>query len=550
MPGGADVRFDRTTSLRQNAASWPDGTAAAATARKAHELLWYGAALVAIAGLGALKLALPLHRDTALFLWTAAQMDAGAVLYVDVWDVKQPGIFLFNYLAGKLFGFTSLGVHAFELIWHVAFAAVVIAALRPSLRRAWFAAIAPFACLAGYYVYCEPHQQTQLELLVGLPLFVAAWLTAIVWRSGSARAFGFFGAGVAAGIATLFKHVLAPIPVAFLVAASVDLVRRGERNPARSLILQLWVPFASGVLLVWGLTAAVFWRLGGLDAFLATMFVYPLQALDQVDTAPIGRFVVSWLIFAATLAPWLFYAAMALLRQGRAEEPPLFGRMALWLVVGVCVVAIQKSSWWTYHMLLLYAPVGVLAARGLDILIENLQRRHGGGFPAMSLSALLVLPVVAALAFPAGETARRLSDALSAGKGGIEAYQRAVSVDYAHAADAAAFLEEHAPPGPIYVFGDPTILLLTGRPQAIPLQGSAWGFFLPSQWRELPRDLRAARPVWIFLEASSRSLLEGRSQETLALLASNYHVVWDTPYGRWYALNEPGAPNVGRGVLN
>jgi hypothetical protein len=139
------------------------------TWRRSAELAWYVISLAMIGALGSLKLTLPLHRDGATFLWLASQLDRGAVLYVDVWDVKQPGIFIFDYLAGKLFGFTAEGVHLFELLWHQAFAVLVMIALRPILTHRWLAAVAPAAFLAGYYVFCEPHQQTQLEILVGLP---------------------------------------------------------------------------------------------------------------------------------------------------------------------------------------------------------------------------------------------------------------------------------------------------------------------------------------------------------------------------------------------
>src|SRR5512144_1077164 len=135
---------------------------------------WYVISLLLIAAFGALKLPLPLHRDGATFLWLASQLDRGAVLYADVWDVKQPGIFIFDYLAGRMFGFSAEGVHLFELLWQSTFAVIVMIALRPALEHRWLAAVAPVAFLAGYYIFCEAHQQTQLEILVGLPLFVAA----------------------------------------------------------------------------------------------------------------------------------------------------------------------------------------------------------------------------------------------------------------------------------------------------------------------------------------------------------------------------------------
>ena len=128
--------------------------------------------------------------------------------------------------------------------------------------------------------------------------------------------------------------------------------------------------------------------------------------------------------------------------------------------------------------------------------------------------------------------------------GDLGTYRRSVSPDYANAADAAAFLDLNAPPGSIYVFGDPTIHLLSGRLQAIPVQGSAWDFYLPSYWKQLPKDLAAARPVWIFVESDAS--VARNSPATIALLARDYRVVWDTPYGKWYALNSTNsAPGAG-----
>ena len=47
--------------------------------------------------------------------------------------------------------------------------------------------------------------------------------------------------------------------------------------------------------------------------------------------------------------------------------------------------------------------------------------------------------------------------------------------------------------------------------------------------------------MWIFLEEHSRASVEARSPRTMALLARDYRVAWDTPYGRWYALKQPTA---------
>lgn len=403
IPAGASVPTDLTRKRPLPEAHASVSPRPRASSRWITDLTWTTAALLLIASVGALKLGLPLHRDTATFMWMATQLDHGAVLYADVWDVKQPGVFVFAWVAGKLFGFTAQGLHLFGLAWNLAFAGVSIIALRPLLRHRWIAAMAPVAVLVPYYVYLEPYQQTQLEMLVALPLFITAWLSTVDWRGESRRAAGFFAAGIAAGVATAFKHVLAPIPVAFVLTASVVALRRGDMdgsspmaNRWRRLLLYTWMPFAAGVVLVWGGITLAFWRLGALEPFLATTFLYPLAALGAVPSATLGRLALSVSIFVVAMAPWLIYASWGLVGQLRERGPALFGQMVVWLVVGTSVILLQKSSWWAYHMLLLYAPVGVLAARGLDLILKRLTSA-GSAVTTAPAHRSLGAPVIAAL---------------------------------------------------------------------------------------------------------------------------------------------------------
>src|SRR6266542_5233542 len=85
------------------------------------------AAVIAIVVyLGIIHLSYPFHGDQALFMVAAKKMTAGGVLYKDFWDIKQPGIFIFFYLAGSIFGFTEVGIHFFELIYWLVFSIFLI----------------------------------------------------------------------------------------------------------------------------------------------------------------------------------------------------------------------------------------------------------------------------------------------------------------------------------------------------------------------------------------------------------------------------------------
>jgi len=74
---------------------------------------------------------MPFGSDQALFTLYGRQLAHGAVLYRDLFDMKQPGIFLFYTSAEVLFGFTEVGIHLFELAYWFAFSLFALVAVRP-----------------------------------------------------------------------------------------------------------------------------------------------------------------------------------------------------------------------------------------------------------------------------------------------------------------------------------------------------------------------------------------------------------------------------------
>jgi hypothetical protein len=75
----------------------------------------YGGALLLVALLALLHIPYPFSSDQGLFAHFAQAMDGGARLYEDLWDIKQPGLFALYWIAGRLFGFDSVGIHIFDL---------------------------------------------------------------------------------------------------------------------------------------------------------------------------------------------------------------------------------------------------------------------------------------------------------------------------------------------------------------------------------------------------------------------------------------------------
>ena len=61
--------------------------------------------LVVVVVLAGIHLPYPFAGDQALFLLGAAALDRGEVLYVDFWDIKQPGIYFFSGWPGTCSAF-------------------------------------------------------------------------------------------------------------------------------------------------------------------------------------------------------------------------------------------------------------------------------------------------------------------------------------------------------------------------------------------------------------------------------------------------------------
>ncbi|MEM7013508.1 MAG: hypothetical protein AAF585_18705, partial [Verrucomicrobiota bacterium] len=161
-----------------------------------------------------------------------------------------------------------------ELIWLSAFAVVLMVTLRPCFQARWLSALVPLATLGLYYATAQQDELTQLEILVAFPLYLVAWLSlkALEIEGGRPAArmiLLFFLSGICAAVATLFKLLLAPIPVAFWLIASFYLFRIG-RVSLPGLVFQVWVPVAAGVVLPFAAVLLWFWHIGALRELLWT----------------------------------------------------------------------------------------------------------------------------------------------------------------------------------------------------------------------------------------------------------------------------------------
>lgn len=504
------------------------------------EVVWAAAALAIIAVIGGLKLFLPFDGDQALFFYMAREIDRGQTLYVDVWDLKQPGIFWFYWLGGKLFGFSMFGIKLFELAWLLAFAATLILCLRRYLVHAWLGGVAAVAAIGSYYTFSGAQELTQLEMLVSFPMFLSLWLLVREPEASAAAFVCRLLSGALAGVCVVFKLPYAPIFILLVVLAIVDTAPSRRLGALLRHGVAVLVPYTLGVTAILGATCVVLWRQGSLDELLWISFVFPFLSLEYAPSeAPLGRLVRNLKWYGVTLAPWLAFACVPLLRLFRRDEPPLTRQMIGWIAVAVLLIALQLHSFWRYHFFLLFVPGAVLAARGIDLILSRLEAmRPAPGaasrpLSALLLGALLVLPALGSIVYNFDRQVQNFYQALySAQRVGLDVYRQEMGKDYGWAAR--WFDPTRFPAGrePIYVLGNPLVYLVTGRPQALPIHGWSWEMLPPEYWRDLPAQLAEARPAYVLLGRFYRRLFPERQPygpQIIQFLNDTYDVVWDDP---------------------
>jgi hypothetical protein len=305
-------------------------------------------AIIVVVGL--VKLSQPFMGDQALATIMASKMSRGEIIYRDLWDLKQPGIFGFYLIGGILFGFNEIGIHTFELLYMVSFSVVQIFALKDYFRNRTVASLAPLFTIGVYYTIAGVWHQTQTEAVVGFPIFLSLWFAWKASRSGQNLTAYLFASGLMGGIVVLFKLMFLPIVVAFWLVFGLTLPRESlSRHPLRPLRLGAAIIFGlqlpiTGALIYFG------WH-NILDLVLWTWFEYPLHLLREVppDTRQLAK-GLGWFLMNFSSIMAFALIGMVGLQIGRRDV--LTVNLILWFALGFCAILLQRMSWWQYHYLL------------------------------------------------------------------------------------------------------------------------------------------------------------------------------------------------------
>ncbi len=490
-------------------------------------------ALVAVLFIGLVNLAYPFAGDQALFAIGARELSSGAVLYRDFWDIKQPAIYGFYLIAGKLFGFSEIGIHTFELLYWLTFSVVLVRVLKPHFTNHAMSSISPLLIVGMYYALSPSSTRTQIEALVGFPLFLALWF-AWEFQNTPRRLAMLFLSGLMGGVVLLFKFMFLPILAAFWITT---LARVARDQPSIGGFMRIGAALSLGMAIPLMAVAAYFASHHAFALLWWTSFVLPPRIFASVRGQPTSHLVDAIQQFVKNYSSLLLLGVIAAFDSLGAKDSFKFN-LILWCVIGIGIIFAARQFWWLYYFQLLSVPIGILAAFGMDRAWEVIKRAHWPAAPwrygfAAAMVLLLFAPALRSLYWETLILARhgfalRSEERLH--------YQESINPFYTVIERNIGFLSTpDSRAGNIYVLGSPLYYWLSHHRQAIALNGWSPWLFVPEQWRELTRQLSVSQPRYIFVQGSTNTLISQRSPRSARFLSSYYRVLFKDPAaGTWY----------------
>lgn len=466
---------------------------------------------------------LPYMGDQALFRLGGSALAGGQVLYVDFWDLKQPGVFWFFAVADGV----GIEPTLLESAWGLALAALAIVVVRLSSSNWWAPPLAALTTVAWPYAVARPAVPSQVELLVGLPMLAALAAAHASLLSDSRRRRD--GAAAVLGLSVftvaMFKIMLLPTLVAVLVVMVWALPRPTRVHLARSTLVACVTLGAFTVLALAALAMQ-----GALTEALRTWFIVPLGAGSRAGRS-LERLFETAVKFLAYFAPLVVLAALGAWRSWRTRDP-LGLPLVIWALLGGITVAAQLG--WYYLMSFIVVPIGLLAVAGLEELVDVVTRRQPRR--VWLVSALLLACVLAGPAV--AEFGGRMQDLVRA-RGALTAadldeFRRRDAQWVDRSAQAEAVRAATTRDDTVVLWGDPMILELADRTSVIAVHGWSPEHLDQTLWRRAADEMRSAMPDLVLVDDFSATMISERGVAVAEVLDENYEV-WREAFDlTWY----------------
>jgi len=456
-------------------------------------------------------------------------MNKGGILYKDFWDFKQPAIFYFYLLGGKLFSFSEEGIHSFEILYWFCFSLVIIIYFRKRnfLNNSTLYILFPLFTVGSYYILANATDLTQVEILVSMPLAFCIFI--MDYYSKTNKILPYFFLGVLFSLVLFYKLIFLLIIGGLVVFNIMEIIKIPDLK-LKYIFLRKILPALAGFSILPGLFFIYIFKNDILEKVISVFFVLPPKIITELPVVKsFSVFVINGFGFVKESLP-LFILAIPGLFLHSANQRPLVIKLLIWIVLGTIVIYLQKYSYWHYHYQLLIFPLGILSLIGIDKLITKL-----------SNSKIIITYFIMIVLLPFGW--KTLKEAYSFyiynplnSEKRLE-YKNHLEPAYLIIKDDAKFLENIDNQKKIYVCGTPLYYYFSNRYQPVSTFGYCLEFYFEEQFEDLVRQLNTVLPEYIFISKEYFDLLNERGIVFQKFLESNYSKFKENELGLWLKKN-------------
>lgn len=477
----------------------------------------------------------PFFGDQAFFLLGAREINDGFVLYRDFWDIKQPGIFFFFLIAGKMFGFTEVGIHTFEMLYWLAFSLVLLWFLKKTnfLRTSSLIYLAPVMVVGSYYAFGNIRQFTQIEALINFPLLLVIIFNFLFMTDKKRKIFWLFCSGVSGGLILFFKLIFAPI-IFFLWIYLLFKYYSINKPLNIKIIIKYLMVVVSGIFLFW-LPFIIYCKTNSLFGLCYDTFVvYPWLIFQNVNNRQIIDLFYAFKDYVFNL---LFIIPLMILSFFIINKKKfLVNSFWVWFCISVIIILIQKTSWYIYHFQMLYTPIIVLALLSIDFIINRLKYLKPVRF--FYLKTILLLTVNL---FAVTSVSLRLYKLKNYNFAFSEQNRKKFILSRLNNETAYRISQyinsKNEINSPIFVAYDPLIYYYTNRYQSTSQSGWSMQLFIPEQYEILLKELKNKPPRYIFIHTLFENYFYPKGAPVLKWIKQNYVIDNTGKEGIWYRIS-------------
>lgn len=307
--------------------------------------------------------------DESTFILMGADVAAGNLPYVEMYDVKPPMMFIFLGSIIALFGKSLLAIRLFGdlCILAAALACFALARHRTDVRSAGLATLLLVAMASNEFAQ---HTSTELPAVALL-----MWsLVLAILRPGSLWAAA--GSGLLVSLAILTRSNLAPMAIMLGVLYLVEGMVRTSQTPRLAVVV-----FAAAGLLPPAVIVAIYGWAGQLDLLILSVIDVPLAyATGQLSMVGTLQSHISQYVVATTIAPAIFIPFTLAVIGGLAasvvsikSQPGETQLKRFDLLLGAMLLAVTLSmlsggAAYAHYWMQLIPLLAVFAAIGLHLL--------------------------------------------------------------------------------------------------------------------------------------------------------------------------------------